>query len=199
VTTTDGSSQPVVWYVGSENDNLVHAFDGVTGASLFAGGGAAERMTFVRRYQTPIVVGGRVLVAAEDGLYAFTVKPSIAHGILDASLDEGSLAGTAFQVAFSYDADQVANVGDSYVELLSFDFTLLGTTFSRNWIFQGGQAIFHDGVIQNVTASFQVFMPPGSPVKNITFGFGGDGVIGYIDLDDQFGTGSFTFENVGSS
>jgi hypothetical protein len=122
---------------------------------------------------------------------------NVAYGILDASLDDGSLAGTTFQVAFSYDADQVADVGESYVELLSFDFTLLGTTFSRDWIFQGGQAIFQDGVIQNVTASFQVFMPPDSPVSNITFGFGGDGVIGYIDLDGQFGTGSFTFESIG--
>jgi hypothetical protein len=199
VTTTDGSSQPIVWYVGSENDNRLYALDGETGASLFAGGDAAEQMTFVRRYQTPIVVDGRVLVAAEDGLYAFTVKQNVAHGILDASLDDGSLAGTTFQVAFSYDADQVANVGDSYVELLSFDFTLLGATFSRDWIFQGGQAIFHDGVIQDVTASFQVFLPPNAPVKNITFGFGGDGVIGYEDLANQFGSGSFTFENAGSS
>jgi hypothetical protein len=122
---------------------------------------------------------------------------NVAYGILDASLDDGSLAGTTFQVAFSYDADQVADVGESYVELLSFDFTLLGTTFSRDWIFQGGQAIFQDGVIENVTASFQVFMPPDSPVSNITFGFGGDGVIGYVGLDGQFGTGSFTFESTG--
>jgi hypothetical protein len=116
---------------------------------------------------------------------------SIVYGTLDASLDDGSLAGTTFQVTFCYDADQVTEVGDSYVELLSFDFTLLGTTFSRDWIFQGGQVIFQDGGIQNVTASFQVFMPPDSPVNNITFGFGGDGVIGYIDLDGQFGSGSF--------
>ena len=119
---------------------------------------------------------------------------SIVYGTLDASLDDGSLAGTTFQVTFCYDADQVTEVGDSYVELLSFDFTLLGTTFSRDWIFQGGQVIFQDGGIQNVTASFQVFMPPDSPVNNITFGFGGDGVIGYIDLDGQFGSGSFAFE-----
>jgi hypothetical protein len=72
-TTTDGSSQPVVWYVGAESDNLLYGLDGETGQTLFAGGGAAEQMTFVRRYQTPIVVNGRVVVAAEDGLDAFTV------------------------------------------------------------------------------------------------------------------------------
>ena len=48
-------------------------------------------------------------------------------------------------------------------------------------------------MIENVTASFQVILPPNSPVKNITFGFGGPGVIGYIDLDNQFGSGTFTF------
>src|SRR5262249_51924198 len=71
-------------------------------------------------------------------------------------------------------------------------FTLLGVPFTRNDIFQGGQVIFRDGVLVNVTASFQVVLPPNSPVNNITFGFGGPGVIGYIDLHDQFGSGSFT-------
>ena len=42
---------------------------------------------------------------------------------------------------------------------------------------------------------FQVRLPPNSPVNNITFGFGGDGVIGYIDLDNQFGGGSFTISD----
>jgi hypothetical protein len=53
--------------------------------------------------------------------------------------------------------------------------------------------IFHDGNLVNVTASYQVFLPPHSPVENITFGFGGPGIIGYIDNAHQFGTGSFTF------
>jgi hypothetical protein len=76
VTTTDGTSQPVVWIVGAEGDNLLHAFDGETGNVLFSGGGPAEQMTFVRRYQTPIAVNGRIFVAGEDGLYAFTTQPS---------------------------------------------------------------------------------------------------------------------------
>jgi hypothetical protein len=38
-----------------------------------------------------------------------------------------------------------------------------------------------------------VRLPPNSPVQNITFGFGDSGVIGYIDLDGQYGNGSFTF------
>jgi hypothetical protein len=115
---------------------------------------------------------------------------NIVFGTLNASLDDGSLAGTTFQIMFSYDADQVTDTGDSYVQLNSFDFTLLGVPFTRNDIFQGGQVIFHDGILQNVTASFQVILPPDSPVQNITFGFGDPMGIAYTDLDGQFGTGS---------
>jgi hypothetical protein len=118
---------------------------------------------------------------------------TIVYGTLNCSLDDGSLAGTQFTVSYSYDADQVAPVGESWIPLNSFDFRLGDAYFTRDWIFQGGQVIFRDGVIENVTASFQQFMPPNSPVKNITFGFGGPGVIGYIDNSDQDGNGSFTF------
>jgi hypothetical protein len=98
-----------------------------------------------------------------------------------------------FPVTFSYDSNKVNPVGQSFVPLESFDFVLLGVPFTLNDHFQGGQAIFEDSVIENVTASFQVFLPPNSPVNNITFGFGGPGVIGYIDLNNQFGSGTFTF------
>ena len=116
---------------------------------------------------------------------------TIVYWTFVASLDTGSMAGTTFPVCYSYDADQVAPVGESYVQLNSFDFVLGAAQFTRNDIFQGGQVILTDGVAHDVTASFQVFMPPNSPVKNITFGFGGDGAIGYVDLSDQYGDGSF--------
>jgi hypothetical protein len=128
-----------------------------------------------------------LLAAGRDA----TASP-IVFDSLDASLNTGSLAGVSFPVSFSYDAGEVAPIGESFVTLTSFDFTLLGVHFTRGDIFQGGQAIFEDGVLNDVTASFQVFLPPQSPVENITFGFGGPGVIGYIDLNHQFGSGSFT-------
>jgi hypothetical protein len=118
---------------------------------------------------------------------------TIVYATLNCSLDDGSLAGTQFTVSYSYDADQVAPEGESYVPLNSFDFQLGDAYFTRDWILQGGQVIFRDGVIQNVTASFQQFMPPNSPVQNITFGFGTPAGIGYIDNSGQFGNGSFTF------
>ena len=87
-------------------------------------------------------------------------------------------------------------VGESYVQLVSFDFTLLGVRFTRDDIFQGGQVIFHDAVIQDITASFQVTLPPNSPVLNITFGFGAPGVIGYTDLAGRFGDAFFNTGDV---
>jgi hypothetical protein len=72
VTTTDGSSQPIVWTVGAEGTNRLYAYDGETGATLFNGGGANDAMTLVRRFSTPIAAAGRVFVAADSQLYAFT-------------------------------------------------------------------------------------------------------------------------------
>ena len=120
-------------------------------------------------------------------------RAGLVAGSLNASLDSGSLAGVMFPVMFSYDSKDVNPVGESFVTLASFDFVLLGVPFTRNDIFQGGQAIFENGVIDNVTASFQVILPPNSPVNNITFGFGGPGVIGYADRNNHFGSGTFTF------
>jgi hypothetical protein len=74
VTTTDGSSEPVVWTVGSESSNRLRALNGETGEVLFYGGGPDEQMSFVRRYQTPIAVNGRIFVAGDDELYAFTTQ-----------------------------------------------------------------------------------------------------------------------------
>ncbi len=72
VTTTDGASDPIVWSVGAESSNRLYAFNGETGAVLFAGGGPADQMRLIRRFQTPIAVNGRIVVAADQELYVFT-------------------------------------------------------------------------------------------------------------------------------
>jgi hypothetical protein len=71
VTTTDGKANPIVWAVGAEGDNRLHGFRGDTGAVLFGGGGPAEAMTTVRRFQTLIAAGVRLYVAADQHIYAF--------------------------------------------------------------------------------------------------------------------------------
>jgi len=69
VTTTNGHSNAIVWIVGAEGDNRLHAFRGDTGEPIFAGG---ETMSGVRRFQTPIAAEDRLYVAADGRIYAFT-------------------------------------------------------------------------------------------------------------------------------
>jgi hypothetical protein len=73
VTTTDGSSEPIVWTPGAEASNRLHAYDGETGELLYSGGGPDEQMSSIRHFQTPIEVNGRIFVAADNELYSFTV------------------------------------------------------------------------------------------------------------------------------
>jgi len=73
-TTTDGKSEPIVWTAGAESSNRLHAFNGDTGEVLFAGGGSDDQMTSVQHFQTPIVANGRIIVAADNRLYAFTTR-----------------------------------------------------------------------------------------------------------------------------
>jgi hypothetical protein len=203
VVTSNGSTGGVVWLMDANvyrsaslvGPNVPHpvlyAFDASTMQLLWKS--TADQLNVGGKYSHAVVARGVVFVGT-DRIQAFGIKscPNIVFKTLNASLDTGTLAGTAFPVSFSYDACQVAPVGQSFITLSSFDFTLLGVPFTRNDIFQGGQVIFQDGILQDVTASFQVILPPNSPVNNITFGFGGPGVIGYIDLAGQFGGGSFT-------
>ena len=74
VTTTDGRSNAIVWAVGAESSNRLVGFDGDTGQVLFAGGGAAESLSNVRRFSTPIAAKGRIFVGSDTAVYAFTTQ-----------------------------------------------------------------------------------------------------------------------------
>jgi hypothetical protein len=71
VTSTDGKSEPIVWTVGANSSNRLHAFDGETGELLFAGGGPEEQISAVQNFQTLIVANGRIYVAASYRIYEF--------------------------------------------------------------------------------------------------------------------------------
>ena len=71
VTTTDGRSEAIVWSVGAEGDERLHGFDGDTGAVVFGGGGPGDAMGKVQHFQTPILAGGRIFVAADGAVVAF--------------------------------------------------------------------------------------------------------------------------------
>jgi hypothetical protein len=73
VTTTDGRANPIVWIIGAEGDGRLHGYRGDTGEPLFTGGGPADAMTGLRRFQTVLPAGGRLYVGADGRLYAFSL------------------------------------------------------------------------------------------------------------------------------
>ena len=74
VTTTDGTANAIVWGLGSEGNQRLTGFDGDTGQVVYGGGGPNELMAGVRRFETAIAVNGRLFVAADNNVYAFTVR-----------------------------------------------------------------------------------------------------------------------------
>jgi hypothetical protein len=68
VTTTDGTSNAIVWSVGAENSEQLHGFDGDTGATIYTSGAIPG----VHRYNSPIAAKGRLFVAGDGGVVAFT-------------------------------------------------------------------------------------------------------------------------------
>jgi hypothetical protein len=67
VTTTDGHSDPIVWILGAEGDNRLHAFRGDTGQPIFT----SEPLAGLRRFQAPIATQDRLYVGADGRIYAF--------------------------------------------------------------------------------------------------------------------------------
>jgi outer membrane protein assembly factor BamB len=68
--TDSQGTDALVWIVGT--DNKLYALDGDTGKAVFSGGAAADAMSSVQKFVTPIIANGRVFVAANNQVYAFT-------------------------------------------------------------------------------------------------------------------------------
>ena len=66
-TTTDGHSDPIVWALGAEGDNRLHAFRGDTGEPIFT----SEPMSGLRHSQTLIAAEDRLYVGADERIYSF--------------------------------------------------------------------------------------------------------------------------------
>ena len=73
VTSTDGTNDVIVWGLGAEGDQRLHGFDGDTGNVVFAGGGTNELMSGTRRFSTGIAARGRIYVAGDEKVFAFTL------------------------------------------------------------------------------------------------------------------------------
>jgi len=74
VTTTDGLSDAMVWGIGAGSSNRMFGFDGDSGQVIFAGGGPDDAMSYVRGMVTAIAAKGRIFVAADAGVFAFTTR-----------------------------------------------------------------------------------------------------------------------------
>jgi outer membrane protein assembly factor BamB len=66
-TTTDGHSEPIVWILGAEGDERLHAFKGDSGEPLFT----SDALGGLRHFQTLIATPDRLYVGADGRVYAF--------------------------------------------------------------------------------------------------------------------------------
>src|SRR6059058_2346512 len=73
LTTTDGTNNTIMWVAGTGTggDQRLHAYDGDTGAVIYAGGGTNELMTATRQWNTGMVARGRIYFGADNKIYAF--------------------------------------------------------------------------------------------------------------------------------
>jgi hypothetical protein len=70
ITLSDDANDAIVWTEGAEGDNRLHAWDLVTGTALYSSG--TQTLGPARHFSTPIAANGRILVAGDGMLYAFT-------------------------------------------------------------------------------------------------------------------------------
>lgn len=71
VTIADGTAEPIVWIVGAEGDNRLHAFQGDTGEPLTTGTGVAAPLKGLRHFVTILAANDHLYVAADGRIYAF--------------------------------------------------------------------------------------------------------------------------------
>jgi len=151
VTSTDGTNNTIVWVIGSEGDQRLHGYNGDTGATIFNGGGANELMTGTRRFNTGIAARGRIYIANDSRVYAFTVPvpPIILNNLTVA-------ANGSFQFNFT---------NTPGLSFTVYSATNLSTPFT-NWIRTGvatetapGQFQFTNPPPANVQEYFRVTSP----------------------------------------
>ncbi len=70
VTTSDGTSESIVWVAGAKADNRLYGLDGDTGALITT----ANVDGYVTEFSAPIAAKGRIYLGAADQLLAFTLN-----------------------------------------------------------------------------------------------------------------------------
>jgi hypothetical protein len=72
VTTSDGTRDVIVWFPDADGSGQLEAFDGDTGDAIpYAG--SKVGIANVRRFNAPIAAKGKIYVAADGGITAFTL------------------------------------------------------------------------------------------------------------------------------
>lgn len=70
-TTSDGASDPLVWAIGAESSETLHAWNADTGAPVLVG---TDSTPGFHHFSTIIVVKGRIFAGADGTLFAFTAQ-----------------------------------------------------------------------------------------------------------------------------
>ena len=147
VTSTDGTNNVIVWGIGSEGNQRLQGFNATNGAVIFAGGGANELMTGTRRFNTGIAARGRIYVANDNKVYAFTVpvvpivltNPAVpADGIFQFGFT--NIPGMSFTV---YSASNVVRPFNNWTRLGSATEISPGQFQFTNSTASGGPARFY--------------------------------------------------------
>jgi hypothetical protein len=73
-TTTDGSSEAIVWANGGGLSNHLVGFDGDTGQKIFPGTAPGDGLGPVTKWTSPIVARGRIYIAGDSSVSAFTTR-----------------------------------------------------------------------------------------------------------------------------
>lgn len=69
ITTTDGTSNPIVWVVGAEGDDVLHGFNALNGDAVFTG---TQTMTGLHHFETILAAHRHFYIGADDTVYALT-------------------------------------------------------------------------------------------------------------------------------
>jgi hypothetical protein len=73
-TTTDGASEAIVWANAGGLSNRLLGFDGDTGQKIFPGTAPGDSLGSVTKWTSPIVARGRIYVATDNNVWAFTTR-----------------------------------------------------------------------------------------------------------------------------
>ncbi|MFZ1217732.1 MAG: plastocyanin/azurin family copper-binding protein, partial [Chthoniobacterales bacterium] len=73
VTSTDGTTNAIVWAFGVGAGQRLFGYNGDTGAVVYAGGGANDTISGTRAFNTGIAARGRIYVAGDNKVYSFSL------------------------------------------------------------------------------------------------------------------------------